>query len=179
MRRCVGQERPGGQRADFVFDQLDPIRVRQVGFGNRDQAGFEVQQPQDFQMLARLWLDRIVRGHDQHCQVHARRAGQHVAHKPLVSRHIDDPQPVLAQIQVGESQLDRDAPFLLFGQAVRIDARQRANQCRLAMVDMARGAQDQVDGHIGFINKSSMPLRLAKKLGHRKEENAISMILPP
>jgi hypothetical protein len=143
----ICQERIGDQFPDLLLDQIQPSGFGQIALGQRDHAGFQVQQPQDVQMLTRLRLDRIVRGHDQQGQIHPGRAGQHVPHKTFVARDVDDAQPVLVQQQFGEAQLDGDAPAFFLGKPVGIDPRQGADQRRLAVIDVSGGAKDQVDGH--------------------------------
>src|SRR5262245_33859081 len=70
------------------------------------------------------------------------RAGEHVFHESLVPRHVDKADAHITQIKIGETNVDRDAASFLFRQPICIDARQRAHQRRLAMVDMAGGADD-------------------------------------
>ena len=41
-----------------------------------------------------------------------------------------------------EAEIDRDAPSLLLGQPVGIDAGERAHERGLAVIDVARGAED-------------------------------------
>ena len=73
-------------------------------------------------MLARLRLDRFIRGDDEQHQVDAAHARQHVLHEPLVPRHIHESQPQLGrQLQVRETDIDGDAAPFFFFQPVRID----------------------------------------------------------
>ncbi len=48
----------------------------------------------------------------------------------------------LCKIEIGEADVDGDAAPLLFLQAVGIDAGEGADQCALAMVNVACGADD-------------------------------------
>ena len=48
--------------------------------------------------------------------------------------------------QVGEAQVDRHAPPLLLGQAVGVDAGERVDERRLAVVDVAGGADYERHG---------------------------------
>ena len=104
----------------------------------------EPEQPEDLQVLAGLGHDRVVGRDDQHGQVEARRAGQHVADEPLVARHVDHRQAVIADLQRREAQVDRDPALLLGRQAVGVDAGQGPHQRRLAVVDVAGGADHEV-----------------------------------
>jgi hypothetical protein len=97
-------------------------------------------------VLTGLGHDPLVGGHHQHHQVHAADAGHHGAHEALVPRHVDDAEleAGLRHLQVGEAQLDGDAPGLLLLEAVRVDAGEGSNQGGLAVVDVAGGAEDEV-----------------------------------
>jgi hypothetical protein len=46
------------------------------------------------------------------------------------------------QIEPGEAEIDRQLPLFFLGEPVWIDAGQRFNQRRFAVVDMSRGADD-------------------------------------
>ena len=70
------------------------------------------------------------------------RARQHVLDESLVSGHINKAGADVAKIQIGKANIYSDAAPLLFRQTIRVDARQRAHQRRLAMIDMAGGADD-------------------------------------
>ena len=63
--------------------------------------------------------------------------------KSLVPGHVDDADRLAArQRQPGEAEVDRHPARLLLGQPVGIDARQRSDESRLAVVDVAGGADD-------------------------------------
>ena len=97
------------------------------------------------QVLHGLGHDALIRRHDQQGQVDAAGPGQHVAHELFVARHIDDARPAsVGQIQVGKTQLNGDAPLLLFPQAVGLNACQGPDQTGLSMVHMACRANDDV-----------------------------------
>ena len=94
-------------------------------------------------MLARLRHDPFVRGDDQQCDVDAADASQHVVDETLVPRHIDNRHfDAVRQPQPGEAEIDRHAAFLFFLEAIGIDARQRADEGRLTVVDVAGRADD-------------------------------------
>ena len=97
-------------------------------------------------MLARLRHHRIVGGDDEHGQVHTGGAGEHVLDEALVAGHIDDAEPIIAQVERGEADVDGDAAFLLLGQTVAVDAGQGLDERRLAVIDMAGRAEDQSRG---------------------------------
>ncbi len=99
-------------------------------------------------MLSRLRHRTIVsRNHEQGC-VDASSPSQHVADEPFVTGNIDDMNPVSGRRdQLGEPEIDRHLPKLLFRQPVRIGTRQRAHQRRLAMIDMPGGTNDKRARH--------------------------------
>ena len=71
-------------------------------------------------------------------------AGHHRAHEPFVPGHVDDREAQAAvEIERREAQLDGDAARLLLGQAIGIDAGQRAHEPGLAVVDVAGGAEHE------------------------------------
>ncbi len=143
----VAQETVGDKLANFLLDHGQPIGIGQVALGQGDHAVPQPQQPQDFEMFASLRFDGIVGRHDQQGHVDARGAGQHVADEPLVPRHIDNAEAVVAQRQFREAQLDGDAAFFFLGQAIGVDAGQRFDERGLTVVDVARRAEDEIRGH--------------------------------
>src|SRR5205814_4455999 len=97
----------------------------------------------DLLMLDGLRLDPFRRRHDQKRGIDASRAGQHVVHEALMARHVDEAElAAVTEVAVGVAEVDRDAARLLLLQAIGIDAGQRLHQRGLAMVDVARGADD-------------------------------------
>ena len=100
------------------------------------------EQTTDVKMLARLRHHAFIRGDDQRDQIDPMRARQHVLHKALVSGHIDKANAHVTQIEIGKTNVDRNTSSLFFRQPIRINARQRAHQRRLAVIDMSRRADD-------------------------------------
>jgi hypothetical protein len=68
------------------------------------------------------------------------RASQHVFHKTLVPRHVHKPDPHVAEVEIGKTNVDGDAAPFLFGQAISVDAGQRAHEGSLAVIDVTRRA---------------------------------------
>ena len=98
-------------------------------------------------MFASLRLDRFVGGNHQQHKINAAHSSQHVAHKALVSGHVDKPQPQSfaaghGQLKIGKADIDGDAATLFFLQAVGIDASQCLHQCGFAVIDVTRRAYD-------------------------------------
>ncbi len=94
-------------------------------------------------MLAGLRHHPVIGGHHQNHEVDAGSAGQHGVDQALMTGHVDEAdRPALGPRPMGKAQLDGDAARLLFLEPIGIDPGQRPHQRRLAMVDMARGADD-------------------------------------
>ena len=143
--RLALQEGALGLGLHVLFDHLDPIRLHHVALGDDHQAVPDAQEGEDAQVLHRLGHEPLVGGHHQHGQVDAPRPGQHVFDELLVARHVHDARlGAVGEVQVGEAQLDGDAPLLLLHQPVGVDAGEGLDQEGLAVVHMARGADDDM-----------------------------------
>ena len=95
-------------------------------------------------MLARLRLDGFVgRNHQQH-QIEAASPGEHVAHKAFVARDVDKADAQILDLEEREANIERDAPPLLFFQTIRMRARECLHERRLAVIDMAGGADNDI-----------------------------------
>ena len=90
-----------------------------------DDAARNAQQAADVEVLARLRHHRFVGGDDQQHAIDAADAGEHRPHEPLVTGHVDERDPRVADGGVREAQLDGDAAGLLFLEAIGIDPGQR------------------------------------------------------
>ena len=70
--------------------ELRALVVDEVALRQRDDGRAHAEQLEDRDVLARLRHDAVVAGdHDQR-EIDPRRARDHGAHEPLVSRHVDD-----------------------------------------------------------------------------------------
>ena len=80
-------------------------------------------------MFPRLRHDRVIGRDDKHGQVESRCAGEHVADKPFVARHVDEREMKPIQFERRKANVDRDsAPFSAGSRSVSIpvNARTRA-----------------------------------------------------
>ena len=76
-------------------------------------------------------------------EIDAAGARDHGVHEFLVARHIDKAEHrAVRRRQIGEAEIDRYAARLLFLEAIGVDAGERAHQRGLAVIDVARGADD-------------------------------------
>ena len=68
-------------------------------------------------------------------------------HEALVTGHVDERRSAsVALLEVREAEIDGDAAPLLLGQAIAVDAGERLDQRRLAVVDVAGGADGEAHG---------------------------------
>src|SRR5262249_28147118 len=124
-------------------DQLQPVRLNQVDLGDDGQPPADVEEVDDLEVLDGLRHHAFIGGHHEQYGVQAVDARQHVADEAGMARDVDDAdQAPAGQGQVGEAEVDGHAPPLLLIQAVGIDPGQSLDQRRLAMVDVAGGADD-------------------------------------
>ena len=120
----------------------------QVGLGDGHDAVAHPQQVEDLNVLHGLGADPVVGGDHEEARVALAGADQHVADEPVVARDVDevDLRPV-GERQPGVADVDRHAARPLLGEAVGVDPRERAQERRLAVVDVPGGAED--DAHRG------------------------------
>src|SRR5205814_1679523 len=100
------------------------------------------QQPADVEMLACLRHDRFVCGHDEDDEIDAADAGKHVLDEALVAGHVDERDVDIADREVRETEIDRDAAGFLFLQPIRIGTGERLHERALAVIDVTGGADD-------------------------------------
>ena len=146
-RHDLGSSERGARETvrDFGADELQPVRLDQVGLGQHDESAGDLEEVNDLQVLNRLRPDALVgRDHEQH-RVEPVHPGEHVADEARVAGHVDDAdQPSAGKGEVGEAEVDGHPASLLLRQAVGVDAGQCADQGRLPVVDVAGGANDEI-----------------------------------
>ena len=141
--RRLLEDRPRHRRPDVVLHEIDPVVVHEVALGQDDEGGAGAEEPTHVDMLSGLGHHPFVGGHHEHHHLDAARAGRHGSDKALMPRDIHDPKATTRHVEMREAQVDGDAPGLLLGQPIRVDAGQTAHQRRLAVVDVTCGADDQ------------------------------------
>ena len=137
-----------------------------VGLGQRHHRAIDPQQRQNVQMFAGLRPDALGQSHHQQRRIDAAGPRQHSMHEPLVPRHIDEAE--VTRIRV--SQVDGDAAPLFLGQTVGINTGQGFDQCRLAMVHMAGGADDHRKTRVACM---SVRVPLARPLSSRSPPHGL------
>ena len=139
--RRVLEEGAPGEVADVLGGELHQVLVHEVDLVQGHETALHAEELHDLQVLARLGHHAVVGGDHQHDQVDPARPGGHVADEALVPGHVDDPYaPSIREREVREAQVDREAALLLLLEAIRVDPGQRADQGRLAVVDVSGGA---------------------------------------
>ena len=107
-------------------------------------------------MLVRLRARTLACVDHEQEQVDPGCPGNHRAHEPLVARHVDERQaPSIGKLERCIAEVDGDAARLLLRQAVGVLARERANEPRLAVVDVPRGADGQRHAEIACATSST------------------------
>ena len=106
-------------------------------------------------MLVRLWSRALACVDDEQEEVDARCAGDHRADEALVSRNVHEREPAaVRQVERRVAQVDRNPARLFFRQPVGVLAGQRADEPRLAVVDVSRCPDRQ--RHLAWIRPSSI-----------------------
>ena len=128
---------------DVKLGKLGHLGIGQVAHRLRDHHVRDAQQLQHVHVLARLRHHTLDGRYNQHGHIDARGALHHGAQVVRMSRHVDQAHDLAArQGQLAKAELHGHAAATLDLQAVGILARQRLDECRLAVVDMARRAHD-------------------------------------
>src|SRR6266566_2322720 len=100
------------------------------------------QQTANLEMLSRLRLDGFIGSHYQQYKIDPCRAGQHIADKSFVARHIHKTEPDFAFFEKGKAEIDRDPAALFFFEPVRVRAGEGLDERRFAMIDVPCRADD-------------------------------------
>ena len=116
---------------------------RQVRLGQSQHAAAHADEAGDLQMLHRLRLDALVRVHRQQDGPHAGGAGNHGADEPLVARQIHEVDLTAIGRQQREARHDGYAAGALLLQPVGLDARERPDEGRLAVIDVPDHADEE------------------------------------
>ena len=145
--RSPVEKRAADQPGDVLAHQLQPVGLDQIGLGEDDHARFDAQERADGQMLAGLGHHAFVSGDDEHGEVDAPDSREHVLDESLVTGDVDDLDGESVRLlEKGKAEIDGDAARLFFGQPVGVDTGQRFDERGLAVVDVARSADDDCSG---------------------------------
>ena len=130
----------------IFLNHLEPIGIiHEIDFREDDQPLFHPKQFADLHVFPRLGHDPFIGRNHQGDKIDAGGSGDHVLHKALMARNIDDSQTVpTRKVHVGKAQLDGDAAQLFLFEAVGVDARQSSYERGLAVVDVPCGAKNNL-----------------------------------
>ncbi len=133
-----------GVFGDLQCGQLQKVFVDLIDLGQGHHAVGDAEKIQNAQVLLRLRLPALGRGHDEDAAVDRAHPGQHVAQESDVSWHVDQRhRAIRREGQAGEAEVDGESPLLLLGPTIGVGAGECPHQGGLAMVDMARRRQNR------------------------------------
>ena len=93
------------------------------------------EQVEDRQVLLALRHPPLVGRHDEHRRLHRPHPGQHVLEEPHVTGDVNEGQLLTGRERgEGEPEIDREAPGLLGGPAVRVGPGQGQDERRLPVI---------------------------------------------
>ena len=116
-------------------------------------------------MFASLGPNRFVGSNAEQSHIDAKGTDEHIGNELLVSGHVHDRDAAyLGKIDVGKADVDGHSPGFFLGEPICVDAGQRLNQGSLAMIDMARGADQfrhvvRLPCHANVLAKRLVPNR--------------------
>ena len=147
--RRAGQRRSLERRGHVGARERCPLFIHEIAFRQRHDTAVDAEYAKDREMLPRLRHDPFVqRDHEQN-RVDGTDAREHVPDEVLMPGDVDDAHlAAVGKAEPRESEIDRHAALALFTEPVRVDAGQRFDERRLAMIDMARG-RDDARAHVG------------------------------
>ena len=139
-----GERAVGEQLLHLGTCELGLDVVDQVPLAQRHDRALDSQELADRDVLARLRHHAVVAGDDDQREVDPGCPGDHRPDEALVTRDVDDGElPARGEHERCVAELDRDAASVLLGQTIRVDPGQRADEGRLAVVDVPCRAERQ------------------------------------
>ena len=137
-------EVPAARIPDLFLDLRDSSRCDQINLRDHEDRVADAEEVKDVEMLDRLRHDPVIGGDGEEHEIDAVGARQHVADESLVPGNVDDARArAVWEIEVREPKVDGDASLLLFLEPVRVLSGERFDEARLAVVDVAGGADDE------------------------------------
>ena len=127
---------------NLLFYEFQKIFLHQIAFCNDHHPELQIQELEDFQVLACLWHHRIIGGDDEHSQIIACGTCKHVAYKSFVAWNIHDSKFIIPKHQLRKTNINGHATPLLFGKTIGIHTRQLGNERSFTMVNMPRCTED-------------------------------------
>jgi hypothetical protein len=138
--RSAFEKRAVHELLDFESREIADVGIREIGLGERDHAMTDAEKAADFEVLTSLRLNGFVGRDDQHHQIDAGCAREHVFYESFMAGNVDE----FEIAEMGEAEVDGDAAALFFLEAIGVDAGERADERGLAVIDVPGGADDDV-----------------------------------
>ena len=136
--------RLGSELARLLLGKIGGRGVDRIDLRQRYHTAVDPEQPEDREVLVRLRACALAGVDHEQEEIDARRPRDHRADEALVARDVDHRQPsTVGELERRVPEVDRDAAPPLLRQPVRVLPRQRANEPRLPVVDVPRGADRQ------------------------------------
>src|SRR5262245_32166490 len=158
-----------------------PQRRRQIRFRQSNKAALDAEQTADCRGLNGRRHATSAARNTKNNKTEAPGPGQNGGAKALVPRHVDEPEhQAVGRRQVGEAEIDRDPPLLLLLEPVGVDARERAHQRGLAVIDMARRADHHgpTSGNGMAARRSASAMPSASSAARAAARNGAASALP-
>src|SRR5262245_12814475 len=99
----------------------------------------------NIEMFTSLWHDRFIGGDDKHDEIDSTDSGKHVLDEALMARNVNKTNGGIGiNREVREPQVDRDASFFFFFEAIGVDPGERLYERGFAMVDVSSSTYNNV-----------------------------------
>lgn len=142
----VFEERAAREVREFLFDEVGHALFDEIDFRHDHETAGQPEDAHDLEVLARLRHHGVVGGDDEHDDVESRRTRHHVSDEPFVPGNVDETDLTSGGRRVFRvPQIDRESALAFFLESIGIRSRQRFDEARLSMVDMARGADHRAE----------------------------------
>jgi len=137
----IDQRRIGEERGDLLPGERCEIGLGGIDLGQGHDPAIDPEQFTDCDVFARLGHHAFVGRDDEQHEIDPRSPRHHGSDEPFVTGHVDDTHAAaVVEVEGRKAQADGDPAGLLLGESVGLDPGERANQRRLAVIDVTRGA---------------------------------------
>jgi hypothetical protein len=143
QHRRVFQKRSRNQPARFVLDERQHLFLNEIFFRNDDQTVAYTKQTADIEVLACLRHHAFVSSNNEREQIDPMRTGEHVFDEAFMAGNVNEPDPEIAELEIRETEIDRNAATLFFGKAIRICPCESAYERAFPVIYVAGRANDE------------------------------------
>ena len=143
------------------FDEIGHVGVDVVDFCEYREPLLDMKQGADVQVLPGLRHHGFIGSDDEHHQINPADTRKHVLDESFMAGNVDEANRCIGiQGEMRKTDIDRNATFLLFFQAIGVNSRERFNQRGFAMVDMSCSSYDNVRHKSSCTKGSGSPMTL-------------------